>query len=67
MTTPLDPICMSCVHFRPISGGCDAFPDGIPDEILIGDNNHSKPLEGQANDVVFKRGEPKEITDFKNA
>jgi hypothetical protein len=36
---------------------CLAFPDGIPDEILTGGNDHSKPLPGQDNDIVY---EPRE-------
>lgn len=46
-------ICFECVHFRPNRGGCDAFPDGIPDEIL-GTNKHSKPIPGQKNKIVFE-------------
>lgn len=49
-------VCFSCKHFR-ITGGCDAFPDGIPDEITSGMNEHEKPLAEQGNDIVF---EPKE-------
>jgi len=25
---------------------CDAFPDGIPDDIAYGDNLHLEPVEG---------------------
>jgi hypothetical protein len=25
---------------------CDAFPDGIPDEIIMGDSDHRKPVKG---------------------
>jgi hypothetical protein len=49
-------VCFSCKHFR-LYGGCDAFPDGIPDEITSGKNEHSIPLADQDNDIVF---EPKE-------
>ena len=34
---------------------CKAFPDGIPDEIVYGDNKHLKPLPEQKNDVVFEK------------
>lgn len=47
-------ICMSCKHFRDIEGGCDAFPDGIPLEI-IESNEHNKPIEGQNNNIVFEK------------
>jgi hypothetical protein len=50
----IDLICFKCKHFREIEGGCDAFPNGIPDQITIGDNNHSKPLPEQENDIIFE-------------
>jgi len=48
-------------HFRIGEVGCDAFPmpDGIPDEITSGENEHSKPLSYQKNNIVFEVGEPK--------
>ncbi len=38
---------------------CEAFPDGegIPTEILSGENLHRKPLEGQGNTVVYFKDE----------
>lgn len=33
---------------------CEAFPDGIPDEIAYGENLHLKKLEGQGNDIVYE-------------
>lgn len=56
----VDLICFKCKHFREFQGGCNAFPEGIPDEITSGENEHSKPLEWQENDIVF---EPKEDED----
>lgn len=53
-------VCFKCKHFRRFEGGCDAFPEGIPDEITGGDNPHNKPLPNQDNDIVF---EP--VTDNK--
>ena len=34
---------------------CEAFPDGIPGEIISGENLHSKPLPGQGNTIVYER------------
>jgi hypothetical protein len=34
---------------------CDAFPKGIPTEILIGENPHTEPLPEQDNDIVFEQ------------
>lgn len=57
MTQTLNLICFKCKHFRPIRGGCDAFPGGIPDKILQ-ENEHDKPLPEQKNKIVFEPGEP---------
>lgn len=46
------PICNDCKnHIRGLK--CKAF-DMIPDEIFDGDNDHSKPLPEQENDIVFE-------------
>ena len=49
-------ICMRCAHSDPIEIGCKAFPDGIPDEILIS-GRHFKPVPGQINNLVFQERE----------
>jgi len=47
-------ICMKCKHFRALSGGCDAFPKGIPYEISSSrEDLHEKPTKEQENDIVF--------------
>lgn len=51
-------ICRKCIHFRLISGGCDAYPDGISDEVLFS-NSHTISLKDQDNTIVFEEGEPK--------
>ena len=52
---PIDgnfPICNGCKNY--ISGEkCKAF-NFIPDLILLWENNHSKPLDGQENDIIFE-------------
>jgi len=35
---------------------CKAFPDGIPDEIISGENDHSTLMEGQRGEIVFEYG-----------
>ena len=46
------PICNKCKHH--IYGlKCEAF-DVIPDAIISGKNNHSKPLPDQDNDIIFE-------------
>ena len=48
-------ICFKCKHENWFSTGCAAFPEGIPDEILLS-NKHSEPLPGQKNNLVFEEG-----------
>lgn len=48
-------VCFKCKHFKMFKGGCDAFPNGIPSEITSGKNQHSKPLKGQKNKIVFEQ------------
>jgi hypothetical protein len=48
-------VCFRCKNFRRFLGGCLAFPNGIPDEITSGFNQHSKPLKGQKNKIVFEQ------------
>ncbi len=47
-------VCFKCKHFRRFEGGCDAFPNGIPDQITVGQNKHSQPLPNQGNEIVFE-------------
>ncbi|MDZ4709352.1 MAG: hypothetical protein SH818_13220 [Saprospiraceae bacterium] len=53
MTDTINLICWTCKHLDDINGGCKAFPDGIPDEVLVS-NEHSKRLPDQLNDIVFE-------------
>ena len=48
------PICYFCVHYLD-SFKCKAFPKKIPDEIIFGENDHSKPLPKQGNKIVFEK------------
>jgi len=36
-------ICFESKHLRVNEAGCDAFPDGIPNEKTSGENKHSEP------------------------
>ncbi len=41
------PVCTFCVHWQTDpSRRCAAFPDGIPDAIWLGRNDHSEPYPG---------------------
>lgn len=52
-----------CKHFIGVEGGCtegyeylvcEAFPDGIPDEIAYGNNKHLTSFAGQLNEIVYE-------------
>jgi len=58
-------ICFKCKNYRDFEIGCDAFPNGIPNEIILGQNDHSKPLEFQTNDIVFEEGSRDDLKDLK--
>jgi hypothetical protein len=49
----------ACIHCRYLItwGKCFAFPDGIPKEILDGENDHSEPFDGD-NGLQFKPSLP---------
>jgi len=47
------PICAACSRLRLIpvgetdfTVGCDAFPEGIPDDIFLGGFDHRRPFDG---------------------
>lgn len=47
------PICHDCKNYLG-ELKCAAFPEGIPEIILNGENDHSEPLKDQENDIVFE-------------
>jgi hypothetical protein len=52
MTQTINLICNSCKNWENFKG-CPAFPDGIPDEILI-KNKHSKVIKEQIGKFIFE-------------
>lgn len=45
--------CYFCEHYIG-KRKCKAFPDGIPEDISIGGNDHKKPYKGD-NGIQFKQ------------
>lgn len=48
--------CQKCKHFDyevKDKNACPAYPDGIPEEILLNEIEHNKPYN-QDNDIVFE-------------
>lgn len=64
MERPIE-LCLNCKWRRPISGGCEAFPDGIPNEFSRGIEEHREPVEGQRGEFVFKEGDPFEVEELE--
>lgn len=48
------PACINCKHANLSAGTCAAFPDGIPREVISGDNQHTEPLPEQKNKIVYE-------------
>jgi hypothetical protein len=48
--------CRFCIHLHSLIGNltCDAFPEGIPTELISKPIFHNKPMFGQKNDIIFK-------------
>jgi hypothetical protein len=49
----LKTLCISCKYYEG-AFFCKAFPKEIPQQILTGENDHTKPLPNQKNDIVFE-------------
>ena len=58
MTIGPEPMCMKCKYFsiRENTLRCDAFPEGIPDEIILGGVEHTKPYKGD-NGIQFEKAD----------
>jgi hypothetical protein len=58
MNVILMPLCWKCTHFHPKKDlwVCDAFPDKIPDDIIIDEFDHHSPHEGDRGIQFKERG-----------
>lgn len=53
------PLCMDCKHYNRYEEenlSCAAFPEGIPDDIIDGKFEHTKPYEGDKG-IMFEKKE----------
>lgn len=46
--------CASCVHKHPGRDRCEAFPEGIPQEILLNRFDHSEVHPDQDNQITYE-------------
>lgn len=56
--------CLNCRHLNPISGGCKAYPENIPQRFIDGDERHDSVELDQKGTFVFEEGEPDELSDL---
>jgi hypothetical protein len=68
MTTKLPVACDSCIR-RLTDTTCQAFPEEIPDDILVWGEPHNTPTKGQKNTIVweFAPGTEGEFQDWKES
>lgn len=45
--------CCNCRHFQKWDFFCEAFPDGVPDKYLSGEDAHTQVVSGQTGSTVF--------------
>lgn len=68
MQSDLTPICFLCVHFDAKSAlpfKCQAFPDGIPTEIIANLWDHTDPIAGD-NGIQFEPT-PQALAEFERS
>jgi hypothetical protein len=62
LTSVVAPVCVDCKHFRPSDRGlnCRAFPDGIPDVVILGGKPHTEPISGD-HGIRFEPGRQRPV------
>jgi len=58
----IGPLCMSCLHIRK-DYTCDAFPEGIPDIIVLG-HRHETPVDGDRGIQFEQRPDDSPLPEF---
>ena len=48
----IESVCYNCLNYF-YNQVCAAFPDGIPQEFLSGENDHSEKHQSQKNNILF--------------
>jgi len=69
MTIGQAPICMGCKNYNRLDAdklSCTAFPQGIPDKIIMGEVSHREHVEGDKG-IKFEPLSQEEAEAFKRA
>lgn len=53
--------CQNCKHLRPLTGGCDAYPDGVPYRYSSDQEVHDTIQKDQEGKAVLEPGEPEQL------
>lgn len=65
MTSRIPVLCLACTRFNK-DGTCSAFPDKIPDAIMIFGRDHRTSVKGD-HGIVFNQGEtPEQLEAFRD-
>ena len=50
---PMSTYCATCKHYNK-DLTCKAFPDGVPEKIITGLQEHNEPIAGQVGDFIHE-------------
>lgn len=65
MTEPIEPLCFDCIHKHGVGKyTCNAYPGGIPFEILTSEVDHHFPYKGDHNIQYEKDRNPPKVVPF---
>lgn len=65
MTSIVPILCRACTRLKSKTSTCDAFPDGIPRNILAGDD-HRQPVPGDHDKQFLQRNDDKGREAFED-
>ena len=66
MTSVVAPMCYSCVHAWATVESCEAFPNGIPPDVLDWSVDHRKAIDGD-HGIVFEQDTSEPPFDIETA
>lgn len=64
MTSRAPNQCRACIRLAPVTGTCEAFPAGIPSDMLFHGGDHREALPGDGGVRFQQSEEPEAIQAF---